>query len=152
MGKKFQSNNRCKFCGAQVKEWWHALTPGLVEILFRFAAGVNKKSRNEINLQLDITLDKNQYNNFQKLRFFKLVERVGKEGLWKLTPRGAQFLCGDVNIPYRVLTFRGAPITYSPDMVNIMDYLGELPVFERQFSYQIRAIGKQDQKQAALSL
>ena len=55
------------------------------------------------NLQKDITLTKNQYNNFQKLQYFGLV--VNTEKGWTPTRLGSSFLTGDSAVQNPVATF-----------------------------------------------
>lgn len=54
------------------------------------------------NLQKDLNLTKNQYNNFQKLQYFGVVQRTEKG--WYPTVSGIEFIYGREKIPNRVAT------------------------------------------------
>ena len=57
------------------------------------------------NLQKDLNLTKNQYNNFQKLQYFGLVERY-KKG-WEIRQKGIDFIEGKIAISDKAMTFGG---------------------------------------------
>ncbi len=60
------------------------------------------------NLQEDLDLTKNQYNNFQKLQYFDLASR--NELGWIPTNRGIEFVKGKKRIYDPVLTFDGIAV------------------------------------------
>lgn len=57
------------------------------------------------NLQKNLNLTKNQYNNFQKLQYFDVVLRTEKG--WFPTSRGISFIYGQALTPSRVITIDG---------------------------------------------
>lgn len=94
-------NTYCEHCGASTKEYKHNLSVGLVKSLARFALA----SKNKPVLALkEVGFDTNSFNNFQKLQYFRLVEKV--EGGWTLTEKGRLFLLDKVPVPASVVTFR----------------------------------------------
>lgn len=103
---------KCPHCGANMKIWKHALSLGLVLTFRKFGLAIKTKRVNDIDLQKEIELTKNEYNNFQKLRYFGLVHHVKdqdgnrKAGRWLVTRNGWAFLRGDLQIPEYVRTFR----------------------------------------------
>jgi DNA-directed RNA polymerase subunit M/transcription elongation factor TFIIS len=126
----------CDHCGASMKKHWHSITPGLATALVKFRLAVHNKNSNSIHLQSEINLTKNEYNNFQKLRFHALIAKTGKTGYWLLTHRGAQFLNGEMAIPERVETFRNRVVAHSEELVTIQQvYGGEKPIFEQSFDF-----------------
>jgi len=67
----------------------------------------------------ELGLTRNQWDNFQKMRYFDLVEYGYKDdgsrdsGVWCITePRGYKFLAGKIMIPKRVETYRGQRVKY----------------------------------------
>lgn len=136
-------NTKCECCGASLKAYWHTLTPGLVSTLIRMIQAVKTKGVNEIHLQKEVEMTKNQYNNFQKLRFFGLVAKVRnddsthKTGYWLITNRGGEFLRGKISIPRRVKTFRNQVEDHDPETVFIYRYLNQFPWFETEFQFEI---------------
>lgn len=120
------SKETCPHCGASMKEYIHSLTPGLVKSLVKFGEAISCKGTNDIHLQTEVDLTKNEYNNFQKLRYWGLVHHANKEniksGRWLLTKRGGQFLRNEIQIPKKVKTFRNQKIDEWKGLVSIKDY------------------------------
>jgi hypothetical protein len=114
------SDHVCSHCGANVRAYKHRLNKGLIKgllCLYNVEGGVSKIA--------DLPLTKNEFNNFQKLGFWGLVEKetVGGERTcrWKLTKLGYDFILGRSLVPVWVETFRRARIGNSKEMVGISD-------------------------------
>lgn len=124
-------NNTCPQCGAKMNKYWHNLTRGLVDSFIKFSLAVRSKNANSVHLQTDVQLTKNQYNNFQKLRFFGLVAKVKdkngnrKAGYWLVTKNGGAFLRGELAMPRRVRTFRNKIIDKDENLVYIKEVMGD---------------------------
>lgn len=128
---------QCPHCGANMKIWKHSLTNGLVQILKKFALAIEKKGFNNIHLQNEAVLTSNEYNNFQKLRYFGLVVKTeGESGKWKITRNGLAFLNGKKAIPNKVYTFRNRIVDRSEELVFI-DSVDKDPFYEKRFYFQI---------------
>jgi hypothetical protein len=102
---------KCSFCGASKKVYKHNLSIGLVETLKKVGLAIKTKGVNDIHLQKETDLTNNQYNNFQKLRYFGLVHHVKKNGKimsgrWLITRTGWLFLRGDIRCRRWTKTFR----------------------------------------------
>ena len=91
----------CECCGNMVTAYIHHLNSPLVSAL-RQLVDFYEKTSIPANLQNNLSLTKNQYNNFQKLQYFGLVHRT-KDG-WYPTPLGNEFITGRIDIPVRVAT------------------------------------------------
>ena len=118
----------CEECGARMKRYWHTLSPGLVGTLRKFG-NVVKPNNNMIHLQKHLDLDKNEYNNFQKLQYFGLVAKLVfngelRRGYWEITEDGRKFLKHDISMPKRVETFRDRIVDRSTERVWISDFFG----------------------------
>jgi hypothetical protein len=117
------NEHSCPHCGASLKIWRHSLSKGLVDTLIDFIKAVKKKGKNSIHLQEDISLTKNQYNNFQKLHYFGLVAKDDKNpGHWLITRWGGEFLRGERKIEKFALTFRDELKGREGELVGISDY------------------------------
>jgi len=113
----------CPFCSAKMVEYKHSINAMVIDALRRLsdAGGVANISQ--------IGLTSNQRNNFQKLRYWDLVEkhhdkdgeRVG--GWWKITRKGIGFLCGAILIQKYVWTYRNERVRYDGVLVDPGDYL-----------------------------
>jgi hypothetical protein len=113
----------CPHCGAAMMEYRHTLNRGLVTALFRLyqaGKGVNLK---------DLGLTRNQWDNFQKLRYWGLVEKVfergkRKSGVWKVTGPGEAFLKCKMSVPRSVWSYRGSFVRWGDptDLCTVVDF------------------------------
>ena len=97
--------SRCRHCNALIVTYKHMLTPGLVGALIRFA----EHGSGPVNLG-NTDLSRSQLSNFQKLRYFRLVTKVGPgthSGIWEITEFGRKFLAGEALVSRYIKTFRG---------------------------------------------
>ncbi len=76
----------------------------LVEAL-RQLYDYNMKRYFPANLQKDLNLTKNQYNNFQKLQYFGLVDHTFSG--WLIKDKGCKFIEGQLAISDKAMTFGG---------------------------------------------
>ena len=82
----------CEHCGAKVVEYKHNFNAGMANSLWQIYL-VNKPVA-----LTDLELTRSQWTNFQKLRYWGLVEQciddVSKRsnGLWRITDLGRQFI------------------------------------------------------------
>jgi hypothetical protein len=82
------------------------------------------RHRKPVNLAL-LELTRNQWDNFQKLRYWDLVARytdkegIRKGGVWTITSKGIEFVLGRIKVPKSVWTYRGERVRYEGDEVLI---------------------------------
>lgn len=135
---ELKQKEKCNSCGASMKMWWHMVTPGLVGDLIKAIEFV-KANKNEFHLQKNLNLSKNEYNNFQKLRFHGLVAKVkDRSGYWLITKRGGHFLRGEMEIPVGVLTFRNKVVDHTEKMCKIADFKQKFPSFQSEFAFEYK--------------
>lgn len=112
--------NRCEHCGAAIVEYKHGLSRGLLICLNRIARAARPGTPIDLNT---LGLNYNQQSNFQKLRYWELVEKADpsslKGGEWILTERGAQFIGGDIALPHFAWTFRGEVVRYEGELITV---------------------------------
>lgn len=151
MTNEHNSNLYCDHCGAKMLVQTHRLTPGIVHALRKFALAVFEKGKNEVHLTQDMTdprfcLTKNEYNNFQKLRYFALVAKVResdgviKKGYWLLTRRGSLFLKNKTEVSISVKTYRNEvrhDLEGEVKKVSIAKYKNKIPEFQSDFGFEI---------------
>lgn len=106
----------CEHCGASMQEYRHSLNLGLLEGLLRLY-----KAAKPVNLR-DLLLTRSQWDNFQKLRYWDLVQKhreggIEKGGIWEITERGRDFVLGRVTVPRQVRTYRGERVGFEGDQV-----------------------------------
>lgn len=109
----------CPHCHASMVEYRHGLSRALVEGLVRLY-----RHRKPVNLSL-LQLTRNQWDNFQKLRYWDLVARfttkegARKGGVWTMTSKGIDFVLSRIKVPRSVWTYRGERVRYEGDEVFI---------------------------------
>lgn len=82
---------KCEDCPGKITAYTHNLNKSMVGAL-RQLVDFHEKNRRAANLQKDLTLTKNQYNNFQKLQYFGLARRL--EHGWTPESLGIDFIYG----------------------------------------------------------
>lgn len=112
---------RCDHCGASMMEHRHNLSRAMAEglkRLYEFGAPVNIKH---------LQLTRNQWDNFQKLRYWGLVEKsydpTGKRigGYWQITDKGKEFLSGKISLPKISWTYRGEFVRSDGQNIHISE-------------------------------
>jgi hypothetical protein len=114
----------CASCGARLSGRWERLTPGIVRSLVKMWRVVIETNQNRVHLQRQCDFTKNEYNNFQKLRYFGLVARCpGETGHWLITRRGGNFIHCRETVNTKLLIFRNHIKERSAERVGILDVL-----------------------------
>lgn len=113
------SESDCPTCGAKTVEYKHGLSLPLVAGLVR----LYRSGGGPVNLK-DLGLTRNQWDNFQKLRYFGLVVQVYEDGrrragMWRITRMGQLFVEGTVSRPKHAWTFRGVLQRYEGEHLYI---------------------------------
>ena len=123
----------CQCCGHTTREYRHKLNKAMITALYQlYRRGVPS------NLQKELVLTKNQYNNFQKLQYFKLVERVVGTSLWKVTELGNLFCDGSIGIPNTAYTFGKTILSKDvchDDIITIDDYPDIVEHYRKRENY-----------------
>lgn len=129
----------CPTCDAKLEGRWENITRGHLTLLTKLHRAIKKHNRNSIHLQKDLELTKNEYANFQKLRYNGLVAHAKETGCWLLTRRGASFLKEEIDLPKGVLIFRNRIQKYATERVDIQKILkGKEPYWltRADFTYE----------------
>lgn len=108
----------CECCGAKTVVYKHSLSSTLVGALKKL-----EEAKGRANLE-DLDLSRYQWVNFQKLRYWGLVEQVrtigsNKRGIWAITIMGNHFLGGIIRLQTTVHTYRGSVVKYSGAEVSV---------------------------------
>lgn len=96
----------------------HNLSKGLCSALVVFSKQKMPANPNKLKLT------HNQLANWQKLRYWGLVEKVKEEGesiggMWQLTPMGVLFVRNKISIQKWAWTYRGKVLRLDGDKVSI---------------------------------
>jgi hypothetical protein len=92
---------KCECCGHIKTAFMHSLNSPLVEALYQLVNFYEDNNRG-CCLQDDLNLTKNQYNNFQKLQYFFLVQQTPNG--WFPTQDGIKFIYGEHRVLNPVIT------------------------------------------------
>lgn len=125
--------NRCPHCDAKMVEYRHSLSKNIVSCLWVFLRRGGVIEFSKVNDEMTF----NQKNNFQKLQYWGLIQKVRDEtgarkgGFWAITSKGADFLMGQIKLRKSVWTYRNRTERYDGDCVSITD-LGWEPYRRRE--------------------
>jgi hypothetical protein len=104
----------CECCGARLIEYSHKLNKGMIDSLKKLSEQPNTTA----NIS-KIGLTHNQIANFQKLKYWSLVEKGTTSGVWSLSLCGKHFLWNGMEVPERVITFRDKVVGRSDKNISL---------------------------------
>lgn len=115
-----KSIKHCECCGAKIVEYKHILNKGLVSALYEL-----QRHKEPVPLTA-LAISRNQWTNFQKLRYWGLAEKEVREngtgtGQWFITSIGSSFIRGDLAVPMNAWTFRGETVRLDGNDVMFRD-------------------------------
>jgi hypothetical protein len=105
----------CEHCGAKIVEYKHSFSKALAIGLYRLY-----QENRPVNIK-HLGLTRNQWDNFQKLRYWglvaKAVDDAGKRvgGCWAVTQLGVDFIENGTSIQKFVWTYRGETVRFDGD-------------------------------------
>lgn len=132
-------SEKCVHCGAKLEGRWERLTPGLCRTLRKFyeAAKIDEQhsTLRTAHLQADCGFTKNEFTNFQKLRYFSLVRKTSKAGIWEMTRLGDEFLLNRLAITKAVYVFRNEVKKQGDEKGTIGELMDEWPYWLKREDY-----------------
>jgi hypothetical protein len=115
-----KEKRHCETCGAKIVEYKHGLSKGLLRGLYKLA----KAGGGPINLNT-LGMNYNQQSNFQKLRYWGLVEKSNpdclKGGDWNITAKGWSFMKGEISVHKQSWSYRGVFVRYDGEKIAFKD-------------------------------
>lgn len=111
----------CECCGAKIVEYRHAFSESLAICLYKLY-----EANAVVNIK-HLGLTRNQWDNFQKLRYWGLVVKATDEkgkrigGYWSITLSGVAFIEEGTGITKSVWTYRGETVRFEGDTVFFKD-------------------------------
>ena len=136
-----QEKKICPCCGANLTGRFERVSRGLANSLIKFRKQVVKNKVNKIHLANDLELSKNEYNNFQKLRYHGLIAhykcKETKEfltGYWLLTHRGNKFCKNELHVPKKLHIFRNKIVERSEERICLKEVMNddEMPYWDER--------------------
>ena len=106
-------SERCEHCGSIKNFYQHKINKPMVSALLQLY-----RIGRPVNLQKDLKLTKNQYNNFQKLQYLFLVEPVMGSSSWFITKSGKEFIENTLTICNSGFTFGGEILHHDDELVK----------------------------------
>lgn len=109
----------CECCGAKNVEYRHGLTAALVLALERFY------EKNKFGLSLAQSgLSHTEICNFQKLKYWDLIDKIPDSNEWYVTTSGKDFINGLSYCRRHVWTYRGEFVRFEGEFGKINDVYG----------------------------
>ena len=114
-------------------EYRHVFNKGLAHGLYElFAAGGGPTKLR------DLRLTRTQWTNFQKLRYWGLVEKTRTDGEWKITDKGTAFVTMGTPLQKWVWTYRGDAVRFEGDTCFFKSV--HEPKYEKKPDYAANAV------------
>jgi hypothetical protein len=141
----------CSCCGGKLTGRYERVSKGLALSLLKFREQILSQSElagklvNKVHLSKDLKLSKNEYNNFQKLRYHGLIahykNKETKEyetGYWLLTSRGNLFCKNELAVPKKLLIFRNKIEERSEEKITLENVLknDDIPVWYKREDFR----------------
>lgn len=106
-------------------EYKFTLNKGLARCLFK----LNRKSNSDFVEIRTIGLTTSEWTNFQKLRYWNLIEKkieddTGKGGYWRISEIGIRFLTGKIQLPKSVIMYRNNKVRNEGELLSFKDITG----------------------------
>lgn len=94
----------CLECEAKTVKYSHTLSKPLIAAMRKMYDRVGMEYENLNNIELT----RGQWDNFQKLKYWGLVEsKSPNSGVWRITEKGRDFLHAKIKVHKKVYTYRG---------------------------------------------
>lgn len=113
----------CERCGAKMLKYRHKLNKPMVRALLKIYSVYGE---NPVRIS-EVGLTHNQICNFQKLRYWGLVDKFKdnagdrRGGVWFITMKGSLFLENRCALPLRVWTWRGEKCDEEQEQASILE-------------------------------
>lgn len=111
----------CPHCGQAISAHKHGLSANMIRIMRKAAYADFVMGGGEFHLQQDLNLTKNEYANFQKLKYWGLVFKGSKSGYWRISSHGKGFLANEIRMPKWVRTFNNRVVEQSDRLISVVD-------------------------------
>lgn len=124
----------CPACGGSVKKYFRPLTSAMGLSLFLIYDSQQKSEQDYIHVESmlkESQCSSSARGDFPKLRFWGLIEaKEGKRdddsprnGFYRITERGKDFLIGNININSHVILYNNKVLGFSDKLVNITEVM-----------------------------
>lgn len=122
----------CPHCSQPIMEHKHTFSNAIAELFLAVAMSYGEEQ--PFHLQRDISLTKNQYNNFQKLKYWGVIEKhfedgARRGGYWHLTEKARDVLNGEP-VPKWVKTFNNRVVEKSEQEIFLTQAVGSYDIPE----------------------
>lgn len=109
---------KCPCCKKLMRAYKKTLDRRLVDLAYEASEWMKNKKRQSFQIR-EVFEEHNKVNDFQKLKYFGIYRKVGRNNLWELTPRGYQFLFEGYSIPRFVWVFNSQVILRDDEKINV---------------------------------
>jgi len=118
---------KCPTCDAKMVKYKHVLNQRMAFAVFRFYEAGGPVHYEKALGGAGSSEHKNKAN-MQKIAYWGLIAKhyneagVREGGVWKITPRGQEWVRGHVSVPRRVITYRGQFDSFEGDLVAFREF------------------------------
>lgn len=110
---------KCPCCGKLMRAYAKTLDKRLIDLLFDACWYMTDNKGMTFNPRIVWKDDHQKINDFQKLGYWKLIQRTKSAGHWKITDKGWNFTAGQIQLPRRVWVFNRQVILEDDEMVRV---------------------------------
>jgi hypothetical protein len=114
-----EGKEKCPCCKRLMRAYKKTLDKRLVDLAYEAEAFMRNHNRYNFQIREVFADDHLKVNDFQKLRYFGLFKKVGRNNLWELTPRGYQFLFEGYAVPRYVWVFNRQVILRDDEKITV---------------------------------
>jgi hypothetical protein len=120
----------CECCGSKIVEYCFSFNAGLARSLIRLIEAERASGSFKSGIEISkLGMTTSQWTNFQKLRYWGLIEAVineenyRKRGWWRTTYLAWSFVTGSSTIRKNVWLYRNKVIRFEGDHITIQEAL-----------------------------
>lgn len=111
-----EGKEKCPCCGKRMAAYAKTLDVRLAGILKEIESYLDERKQKTFTLNEVFNLDHHKINDSQKLHYYKIIERIPKTELWKITQRGRDYLANKIPMPRHVWVFNNEVILEDDDL------------------------------------
>jgi len=124
----------CPACGQNVQQYKKKIDSLMATYLIKLHKLSEERFNSYFHVEQDLDVPLRVGGSWAKLRWWGLIEEQPKDeattssrtsGYWKITPRGASFVKGEITLPKYVKLYNGKCRGAEGEQININDCLGD---------------------------
>lgn len=110
--------DKCPCCGKLMRAYCKTLDRRLITLAWDILVFIRSKNYHSFNPREVWSDNHHKINDFQKLHYWRIIEKCDKAGWWKMTKTGYDFLMKRINLPREVWIFNNKVIERSEVLID----------------------------------